>query len=92
MGLCIILRRFKLSTFKFCTIFSIILFIVGGCIFSKDIPTNVTNTGIEDVKPIGVSEFTLGPGDTIEINVWKNEELNRKALIGPSGVFSYPLR
>ncbi|MCR4319591.1 MAG: polysaccharide export protein [Candidatus Brocadiaceae bacterium] len=90
MGFCIILRRFKLSTFKFCTICSIILFIVGGCIFSKDISTNVSNSGIEDIKPIAFSEFTLGPGDTIEINVWKNEELNRKALIGPSGGFSYP--
>ena len=37
------------------------------------------------------SELILGPGDQISINVWRNTELDRAIIIGPSGKISMPL-
>ncbi|MEA3348139.1 MAG: polysaccharide biosynthesis/export family protein, partial [Pseudomonadota bacterium] len=36
-------------------------------------------------------EFVLGTGDTIQINVWRNEDLKRTIKIGPSGKIYIPL-
>ncbi|MFH0811637.1 MAG: polysaccharide biosynthesis/export family protein [Pseudomonadota bacterium] len=45
----------------------------------------------EVINNVSVAEFTLGPGDELEISVWRHGELNKTVTIGPSGVFSYPL-
>jgi polysaccharide export outer membrane protein len=34
--------------------------------------------------------FTLGPGDKIEIDVRKNEDLKREIVVGPDGRIEYP--
>ncbi|MBN2373251.1 polysaccharide export protein [bacterium] len=36
-------------------------------------------------------EYILGPGDTIEITVYRHDELTKTILIGPSGKIIYPL-
>ena len=33
----------------------------------------------------------LGPGDLLEISVWKDEALSRQVLVPPDGVISFPL-
>jgi len=48
------------------------------------------NSGIEDIKPVTVSVFTLGPGDTVEITVWRNKDLDKTILVAPDGIISYP--
>lgn len=35
--------------------------------------------------------YTIGPGDALEITVWQDERLNRKVVVPPDGVVSYPL-
>jgi polysaccharide export outer membrane protein len=35
--------------------------------------------------------YRLQPGDTIEVSVWGEEELQRQLLIRPDGTFSFPL-
>jgi len=35
--------------------------------------------------------YTIGPGDILEISVWQDERLNRKVVVPPDGVISYPL-
>mgnify|MGYP006277666085 CR=1 FL=1 len=37
------------------------------------------------------SRYNLGPGDVLEIAVWKDEELSRQVIIRPDGFISYPL-
>lgn len=36
-------------------------------------------------------KFTLGPGDVLQISVWKDEALTREVLVRPDGKFSFPL-
>ena len=35
--------------------------------------------------------YHLGPGDVIEISVWKDLELSRKLVVPPDGIISFPL-
>ena len=37
------------------------------------------------------SAQVLRPGDTVEISVWQDPKLDRKVLIGPEGMISFPL-
>ncbi len=35
--------------------------------------------------------FHIGPGDVLEISVWKDESLSRQVVVPPDGVISFPL-
>jgi polysaccharide export outer membrane protein len=35
--------------------------------------------------------FHMGPGDVLEISVWKDESLSRQVVVPPDGVISFPL-
>ncbi len=35
--------------------------------------------------------FVIGPGDIIEISVWKDQDLTRQAIVLPDGYISFPL-
>ena len=35
--------------------------------------------------------YKLGPGDIIEISVWKDEDLTRQIIVPPDGTISFPL-
>ena len=37
------------------------------------------------------SEYTVGPGDVLEISVWRDENLFRKVVVPPDGIISFPL-
>ncbi len=36
-------------------------------------------------------EFVFGPGDEIDISVWRHEDLNMRVKVAPDGTISYPL-
>lgn len=36
-------------------------------------------------------KYVLGPGDVIEVSVWKDETLKRELPIPPDGIIAYPL-
>jgi len=35
--------------------------------------------------------YHIGPGDTLEISVWKDESLSRNMVVPPDGVIAFPL-
>ena len=35
--------------------------------------------------------YHIGPGDVLEISVWKDESLSRELVVPPDGVISFPL-
>jgi polysaccharide export outer membrane protein len=37
------------------------------------------------------SRYRIGPGDGLEISVWKDESLSRQLVVPPDGVVSFPL-
>jgi polysaccharide export outer membrane protein len=71
-----------LLIFFICILFS-------GCA-SQKAAVNVKEYTAEDVKPLTISEFTLGPSDVIDVQVWRNNELSRKVQVDPYGKISYP--
>ena len=66
----------------------LIFALFSGCA-SQKASVNVKEYTAEDIKPITVSEFTLGPGDIIDVQVWRNNELSRKVQVDPYGKISY---
>ncbi len=37
------------------------------------------------------STYNIGPGDVLEISVWKDESLSREVVVPPDGFLSFPL-
>ena len=37
------------------------------------------------------NSYTIGPGDVLEISVWKDESLSRQLIVPPDGTISFPL-
>jgi polysaccharide biosynthesis/export protein len=56
-------------------------------------PSMSPAVGAQAVAAAAVVEenYQLGPGDEIEIAVWKEEELSKRMVIRPDGKISYPL-
>ena len=46
-----------------------------------------TPTGAQQAPP----DYKIFPGDELEISVWQDEKLLRKAIVRPDGKFSFPL-
>ena len=58
-------------------------------VVNTQVPEEIVNTQVpEKVK---ISEFVLGPGDEIEVNVYRNPDLTGKYMIPPDGLISFPL-
>ena len=51
---------------------------------------NVTNVVILPAAKMTV-DYRIGPGDILEISVWKNEDLSRIVVVLPDGTISFPL-
>jgi polysaccharide biosynthesis/export protein len=43
------------------------------------------------VKVAGVLDYIIGPGDVLDISVWKDEALTRTVVVLPDGRISFPL-
>jgi polysaccharide export outer membrane protein len=56
---------------------------LAGCATSGDAPVATTQS-----KP---SQYLIGPGDSLEIAVWRNPELSRTVPVRPDGRISTPL-
>jgi len=37
------------------------------------------------------SRYKIGPGDSVEISVWKDETLTRQMIVPPDGIIAFPL-
>lgn len=67
-------------------------------VFSQGAEYDRTRSGVANAPGQGpfygymsAEDYRLGPGDLIEILVWKELELSRQVRIRPDGKFSYPL-
>lgn len=88
---------------KVCTflIFIIPFLIIGGCATTNrgnESSTNFLmessqegNSIIEEIPLVQFREFVLSPGDEISITILDHEELNKRVVIPPDGIFFFPL-
>lgn len=50
-----------------------------------------TQAAPDQVRDVKVDEYKLGPEDSLEIYVWKEEDLNKTVVVRPDGAVSFPL-
>lgn len=67
-------------------------FIVLSALFTGCASSGARSLETEKIIPdVKVSEFVLGAGDTLEISVYRNQDLNKSVKINPSGKIMFPL-
>lgn len=73
----------------------LIAFFASAVFFFPGCATQPKNSTAQDVvqaqEPVVIEEAELGPGDVIEISVWRNDDLNKRVEISSAGNISYPL-
>lgn len=69
---------------------SVLLFL-GGCATQPGTTTGEVVSSPAAEGRIVIREFQLGPGDVVEVTVWRNDDLNRKVQVSSTGTISYPL-
>jgi polysaccharide export outer membrane protein len=67
----------------------ICLLLLTGC--ASTTASDVPQAPEETPNEIKITEFILGAGDTIEISVYRHDDLKKTAKIDISGIISYPL-
>jgi len=46
---------------------------------------------VPTLRPPDPKDFTFGPGDILDIRVWRQPEMDMQVVIAPDGGFTYPL-
>lgn len=47
--------------------------------------------GLVSLSPPQAQDFIFGPGDVIDIKMWRQEDMDMQVVIAPDGVITYPL-
>jgi polysaccharide export outer membrane protein len=70
----------------------IIIFVMYGCSYSvKNEESAVEALNAMSVPPVIFNEYIIGPGDVLQVEVWRQSEFNLSAKVKPNGVITYPL-
>ncbi|MEL6870144.1 MAG: XrtA/PEP-CTERM system exopolysaccharide export protein [Pseudomonadota bacterium] len=62
-----------------------------GCQTAQELPPTVTAAAGEPAAEDSLSKYRIGPGDTLEIFVWRNPEISATVPVRPDGKISTPL-
>jgi polysaccharide export outer membrane protein len=73
------------------TVLFISFLILSGCSTTEPTSKIIQPPSEEITKEIKLTEFILGPGDVVEVVVYRHDELKRTAPIDTSGKITYPL-
>jgi len=65
-------------------------FILNGCATTEPTSKVIQPPSEEIAKEIKLTEFVLGPGDTIQIMVYRHDDLNKTTHVDNSGKITYP--
>lgn len=61
------------------------------CAARSGAPKNISEAPSEVRQAETAEEFRFGPGDRIQISVWRHDELDMDVLIAPDGSITYPI-
>jgi polysaccharide export outer membrane protein len=67
----------------------LVLILLSAC-HPASAPPNIADADVPLRLPTA-QQFTFGPGDTIQITVWRHDDLTMNVTIAPDGAISYPL-
>lgn len=70
--------------------FFIFLFL-SGCATTEPTSKAIQPSSEEKTKEIKLTEFILGPGDIVEITVYRHDDLKKTVQVDTSGKITYPL-
>lgn len=76
----------QIKTVQWLVLF-VTLMLVAGCA-GKSVTPSPTNT---PEAPVSSGEYLIGPGDTLQVFVWRNPEFSVTVPVRPDGKFSTPL-
>ena len=62
-----------------------------GCALVKDLPLVGSREDAPVVSAAGDFDYIVGPGDSLNVFVWRNPELSSSVLVRPDGKFTTPL-
>jgi len=65
----------------------LLIFIAVGCSSTPDAPTRVIDTTGEN----STTDYLIGPGDTLQVYVWRNPDITVSIPVRPDGRISTPL-
>ncbi|WP_419656800.1 polysaccharide export protein [Desulfosarcina variabilis str. Montpellier] len=85
--------------FCFCTIVASALAMFSmGCAHQEHVANATPDTQANEKSEVVVLpsskmpvDYVIGPGDVLEISVWKNEDLSRIVVVLPDGTITFPL-
>ena len=66
-------------------------FSVIGCASTGKKSMQAEPEDLSDKTQLNISEFALGVGDSLDISVWRNDDMKISTKINPSGKFMFPL-
>lgn len=75
---------------SYLTFVFIFFLLFNGCAAKKPTSRVIQPPSEEIAKEIKLTEFVLGPGDTIQITVYRHDDLNKTVQIDTSGKITYP--
>lgn len=68
------------------------LVVVTAACSAKDGPPNVVESDeVISLRPPAPEDFVFGPGDVIDIKVWRQPDMDMQIVIAPDGAITYPL-
>jgi len=71
--------------------FLLILVPALACMPKSAIPVSDAPQGVVSLSPPQAEDFVFGPGDVIDIKMWRQDDMNMEVVIAPDGVITYPL-
>jgi polysaccharide export outer membrane protein len=84
-------KSLHISRLTFTLILFILLILLSGCATTEPASKAIQPSSEEITKDIKLTEFILGPGDIVEIMVYRHDDLKKTVKIDTSGKITYPL-
>jgi len=72
-------------------IFLLLLFSVMACVPKQAVNVSDAPEGVVSLSPPQAEDFVFGPGDVIDIKMWRQADMDMEVVIAPDGVITYPL-